>query len=320
MTETEVILQQLITGLSNGLIIALIALGYTMVYGIVELINFAHGDTFMLGCFAALTFVGVLLPEEAYTASSNWWVLAVLLFSVPTFCALLNWSIDKFAYRPLRDAPRLAPLVSAIGVSFILLNIGLFWGGLPMEIFNNGSAAAAPKNFPELIGSHNLFGEESNIFYTPKDLLVLLVTGPLLLVLTYLVKFTTLGKAMRAVAQNPTAASLMGINVNRVIGHTFIIGGALAGIASVVYSLYNNTIHFQMGYRVGTDAFTAAVLGGIGNLTGAVVGGLLIGIIRALSDQYIATSWTNAVVFVILIICLIFRPSGLLGSNTKEKV
>ena len=311
MTDTEVLLQQIITGVSNGMIIALIALGYTMVYGIVELINFAHGDLFMLGAFLALTILGIV--------GENNISLSLLFILVPCFCAILNYLIDKFAYRPLRDAPRLAPLVSAIDVSFILLNTGLFWGGLPMEVFNHGQTAAAPKNFPLLITNENLLGE-SVIQFTSKDLLVFLITIPLMLALTYLVKFTRLGKAMRAVSQNATAAKLMGIDVNGIIGITFLIGGALGGFSSVIYALYNNTIYFQMGYRVGIDAFTAAVLGGIGNLPGAVLGGILIGIIRAMSDQYIATQWTNVIVFSILILVLIFRPSGLLGAVLKEKV
>ena len=311
MTDTEVFLQQIITGLSNGMIIALIALGYTMVYGIVELINFAHGDLFMLGAFCALTIIGLMGESNSTTL--------VLLIAVPCFCAFLNYLIDRFAYRPLRNAPKLAPLVSAIGVSFILLNIGLFWGGLPMDVFNHGQTAAAPKDFPLLISNENLFGE-SVIQFSHKDLLVFLVTIPLMLGLSYLVKFTRLGKAMRAVSQNPTAAQLMGIDVNRIIGITFIIGGALGGFSSVVYSLYNNTIYFQMGYRVGIDAFTAAVLGGIGNLPGAVLGGLLIGLIRSISDQYVAAQWTNIIVFSILIFVLTFRPSGLLGAVVKEKV
>lgn len=317
MTDLEVFLQQVITGLSNGMIIALIALGYTMVYGIIELINFAHGDLFMLGAFLALTLVGALGMDIG--SAHPLLGLAVLFGFVPLFCAVLNLLIDRFAYRPLRNAPRLAPLVSAIGVSFILLNVGLFWGGLPMDVFNYGKAAASPKDFPLLISSDNLFGE-SNIQYSMKDLIVLVVTLVLMTVLTILVKCTLIGKAMRAVAQDRIAAQLVGIDVNRVISATFLLGGALAGVASVVYALYNNTIYFQMGYRVGMDAFTAAVLGGIGSLPGAVLGGLLIGFVRALSDQYIATSWTNVVVFSILILFLVFRPAGILGSNYREKV
>ncbi len=323
MTTTEVLIQQLITGLSNGMIIALIALGYTMVYGIIELINFAHGDLFMLGSFLALTLVGIfglenLNPDQGGIAPYAA-VIGIMTASA-VFCAALNWTIDRLAYKPLRTAPKLAPLVSAIGVSFVLMNIGLFWGGIPMEVFSGGLAATAPKNFPDLLSNANLLGEESQIVFTRKDLMVFVSTLPLVFMLTWFVKRTKLGKAMRAVAQNPTAAQLMGINADRVIGATFMIGGALAGAASVVYALYNNTIYFQMGYRVGMDAFTAAVLGGIGSLPGAFLGGLLIGVIRALSDGYIETRWTNVVVFAILILILVFRPSGLMGAKVREKV
>lgn len=320
MTETEVLIQQILTGLSNGMIIALIALGYTMVYGIIELINFAHGDLFMLGSFLALTLVGLAgaagvpagSPEALLT-------IAILLVAVPAFTGGVNLLVDRLAYKPLRHAPRLAPLVSAIGVSFVFLNIGLFWGGVPLEVFNYGQAAAAPKDFPGLLPSDNLLGD-SVIQFSARDLLVFAVTIPLLIGLTAIVKFTKIGKAMRAVAQNPTAAQLMGIDVNRIIGFTFLVGGALGGVASVVYALYNNTIYFQMGFRVGIDAFTAAVLGGIGSLPGAMLGGLLIGIVRAMSDQYIETAWTNVAVFLILVLVLVFRPGGLLGSSAREKV
>lgn len=315
MTDFDVFLQQLITGLSNGMIIALIAIGYTMVYGVVELINFAHGDLFMLGSFFALTAVGLCGLEP----SSSSFLFVLLLIGTAVFCAIVNLLIDRLAYRPLRKAPRLAPLVSAIGVSFVFLNIGLFWGGLPMTVFNMGRSAAAPKDFPSLISNDNLLSGDILVF-TMKDLMVFAVTVPLLVILTYLVKRTRMGKAMRAVAQDPTAAQLMGVNVEQIIGYTFMIGGALAGAASVIYATYNNTIYFQMGYRVGVDAFTAAVLGGIGNLPGALLGGLVIGLIRAMSDQYLATEWTNVAVFTVLIAVLVFRPSGILGARVREKV
>jgi branched-chain amino acid transport system permease protein len=313
MSPSEVLVQQLIIGLSNGMIIALIALGYTMVYGIIELINFAHGDLFMLGCFCALMLVGLCgsLPVSL--------LLVLMLLLVPVFCGGLNWLVDRLAYRHLRESARLAPFVSAIGVSFVFLNFGLFWGGLPMEVFGGGKAAAAPKDFPSLVSNANLLGD-SNVQFTLKDLMVIGVTLPLLMALTWFVQRTRAGKAMRAVAQDRVAAQLMGIPVDRVIGQTFLIGGALAGAASVICSLYNNTIYFQMGYRAGMDAFTAAVLGGIGNLPGAALGGLLIGFVRALSDQYIATRWTNVIVFAILILALVFRPSGLLGARQRERV
>jgi branched-chain amino acid transport system permease protein len=325
MDTAEVLVQQLIIGLSNGMIIALIALGYTMVYGLVELINFAHGDLFMLGGFCALTILGGLglapLPSASEVGTVMWWTSFVLLFTlVPLFCGALNWLIDRLAYRPLRNAPRLVPLVSALGVSFILLNVGLFWGGLPMSAFDMGASAASPKDFPQLVSNTNLLGESSFILLSPKDLLVMSVTLPLLLILVLVVTRTQFGRAMRAVAQNPVAARLVGIDVDRIISLTFVLGGALAGVASIIYALYNNTVFFQMGYRVGIDAFTAAVLGGIGNLVGSVVGGILIGLIRAMSDQYISTEWTNTIVFMILIGVLIFRPAGLLGRAVKEKV
>ena len=313
MTGWEVFLQQFIIGLSNGMIIALIALGYTMVYGIIELINFAHGDLFMLGCFAALTVVGMTGGWPV------WLVLLLLLVLTPVFCGGLNWLVDRLAYRHLRDSTKLAPLVSAIGVSFVFLNLGLFWGGLPLSVFGFGKAAAAPKDFPVLISNANLLGT-GNVEFTAKDLLVMAVTVPLMVGLTLLVKRTRAGKAMRAVAQDRVAAQLMGIDANRVIGQTFLLGGGLAGVGSVVAALYNNTIYFQMGYRAGMDAFTAAVLGGIGSLPGAVLGGLCIGLARAYSDQYLATRWTNVIVFAILILVLVFRPAGLLGAKHREKV
>ncbi|HYE98131.1 MAG TPA: branched-chain amino acid ABC transporter permease [Planctomycetota bacterium] len=314
MSPFEQFLQQIIIGLSNGMIVALIALGYTMVYGIIELINFAHGDLFMLGSFLALTLLGLLGVDAG--------VVGLLLMFVlcPLFCAGLNWSIDRLAYKPLRNAPKLAPLVSAIGVSFILMNLGLFWGGLPLDVFGGGRSAAAPKDFPALVSGANLLGEGVDVRFTAKDLLVWAVTLPLLVGLTLFVKYTRLGKAMRATAQNPVAAQLMGIDSDRVISATFLIGGALAGFASVVYALYTNTIYFQLGYRSGLDAFTAAVLGGIGNLPGAALGGLVIGLVRALSDQYVATMWTNSIVFGMLVLILVFRPNGLLGARTREKV
>ncbi|MGQ0615046.1 MAG: branched-chain amino acid ABC transporter permease [Planctomycetaceae bacterium] len=324
MTPFEVLVQQLATGLSNGMIIALLALGYTMVYGIVELINFAHGDLFMLGTFLALTLVGVVgLDQAGASSGATLGTLALLFVVVPAFCAGLNWGVDRLAYKPIRSAPRLAPLVAAIGVSFVFVNLGQFWGGLPMDVFGGGRAAAAPKNFPALVSNANLLeglGISTAVRFTWRDLLVWGTTLPLMVGLTAFVRTTRLGKAMRATAQNPVAAQLMGIDINRVIGATFLIGGALGGFAAVIYPLFNPTIYFQLGYRTGMDAFTAAVLGGIGNLPGAVLGGILIGLLRAMSDQYIETRWTNSIVFGILVLILVFRPSGLLGARTREKV
>src|SRR5258708_28820222 len=181
MSGSEIFLQQLIIGLSNGMIIALIALGYTMVYGIIELINFAHGDLFMLGCFAALTVVGLLGLDQS--TSGVWIGLLLMLIIVPLFCGGLNWVVDRFAYRHLRESTKLAPLVSAIGVSFVFMNIGLLWGGVPMKVFGMGQAAAAPKDFPALVSNTNLLGE-SAVQFTAKDLMVIGVTLPLMVALT----------------------------------------------------------------------------------------------------------------------------------------
>jgi branched-chain amino acid transport system permease protein len=318
LSSQEVFTQQLVTGLSNGMIIALIAIGYTMVYGIIELINFAHGDLCMLGAYFALTVVGALGVDQ-WAGTGGMMGLVLVLVGTAAFCGSLNWSINRLAYRPLRKASKLSLLVSAIGASFILVNLGLFWGGLPMDVFADGTSSAAPKAFPALVSAAPA-AQIGDVIYSRTDLLVLCVTLPLMMALTYLVRFTKLGKAMRAVAQNPTGASLMGIDVERVIGASFFIGGSLGGFATVVYSLYNQTVSFQMGYRMGMDAFIAAVLGGIGNLPGAVLGGILIGVIRSMSDGYLEARWTNTVVFGILILILVFRPSGLLGAKLREKV
>ncbi len=314
----ETFVQQLVLGLVNGMVFALIALGYTMVYGILELINFAHGDLFMLAAFLALTLVGMLGLDAASGATLVVAIPAIIATCV-VFAGGLNWMVDKLVYKPLRGAPKLAPLVSAIGVSFMFMNLGLFWGGVPMDVFGGGTAAAAPKGFPNLLPSTNILGD-SGLRITVKDLVVVVSSLAVMLGLFLFVTRTRLGKAMRATAQNPTAARLMGIDVDRVIGATFLMGGALAGFAAVIYGLYINTIHFQMGYQNGLYAFTAAVLGGIGNIPGAVLGGLVIGLLRALSDQYVGAQWQQAVLFGILIAILVFRPQGLFGSSAREKV
>lgn len=306
--------QYLLIGLVTGLLYALIALGYTMVYGIIELINFAHGDLFMLGSFFALQWaiwlgVANIKGEAIPGASTSAVVLAILLvlLAAPLFCAALNVTVDRLVYKPLRNAPKLAPLVSAIGVSFIFMNAGVFWMG------------TYDLNFPELIPQHNLTpGTAVAVSY--RHIMVLCVTLPVMVALTLFVRYTALGKAMRATAQNPTAAQLMGINVDRVIAATFAIGGALAGVAAVVYGLYNNTVSYQMGFQTGLYAFTAAVLGGIGNIPGAVLGGILIGLIRSLGTAYVGDQWSQSLIFGILIVILIFRPNGLLGARTREKV
>ncbi len=308
-TAWQTLLQCLLTGITNGSLFALIALGYTMVYGIVELINFAHGEVVMLGAMLALTLVGALgLDAETATTARLLLGLLATLIIVSLFCALLNLSIDRVVYRPLRSAPKLAPLVSAIGVSFVLMNVGLLWKD------------AADLHFPDLIPSQNLLGEDAHIRFTLKDAMVIATIVPLMVALTLFVKYTRTGTAMRATAQDVVASRLMGIHVDRVIGVTFFIGGALGGAASLIYGLYINTIGFQMGYQNGLYAFTAAVLGGIGSIPGAVLGGLTIGVVRALGSTYGDERWTGALIFVILIITLVFRPAGLLGRRVREKV
>ncbi|HEY9671064.1 MAG TPA: branched-chain amino acid ABC transporter permease [Waterburya sp.] len=319
----EVLIQQVLVGLVNGGIIAIIALGYTLVYGIIELINFAHGDLFMLGAFASLTAMGAFGVGDGAALLVAIPAMLVALIVATVFCAGLNVLTERFAYRPLRNAPRLAPLISAIGVSFIFQNLGLFWGGLRSFIPVMGANAAAPKSFPDLLPRIDILkalGIQSGIVFTTKDLIVLVVAVGLMVALHLFVQYTRLGKAMRATAQNRDAALIMGIDVDRIIALTFLIGGALAGAAGLLVGLYNNTIVFTMGFTAGLRAFTAAVLGGIGNIIGAMLGGVLIGLLSALSDQYLSSRWTNAWVFAVLVIILALRPGGLLGENVQEKV
>ncbi len=300
-------ISQCLNGLTFGALIALIALGYTMVYGIIGLINFAHGDLFMLGSFLAWTLVGWLGLEKASGVKTVAGI-ALLLVVVPAFCAGLNWSVERLVYKPLRNAPKLAPLVSAIGVSFVFMNVGEFWGG------------ESDNHFPSIVSQENLLGKTSQLFFSAEGLLLIGVVVPVMLGLTMLVKHTQLGRAMRAVSQNQLAAQLMGIDVDRVIGATFLIGGALAGVAGVIYGQYIHSVNFQMGYQNGLYAFTAAVLGGIGSIPGAVLGGLVIGMVSALGRGYLSEHWANAVIFGILILILVFRPAGLLGERVREKV
>ncbi len=321
--DPEVLIQQILVGLVNGAIIAIIALGYTLVYGIIELINFAHGDLYMLGAFAGLTVIGAFGVQDAASLQVAIPAMLVALLITTVLCAGLNILTERYAYRPLRNAPRLAPLISAIGVSFIFQNMGLFWGGLRSFIPVMGANAAAPKSFPDLLPRIDILkalGIQSGIVFTTKDLIVLVVAVALMVGLHLFVQYTRLGKAMRATAQNRDAALIMGIDVDRIIALTFLIGGALAGAAGLLVGLYNNTIVFTMGFTAGLRAFTAAVLGGIGNIIGAMLGGVLIGLLSALSDQYLSSRWTNAWVFAVLVIILAFRPGGLLGENVQEKV
>lgn len=318
VAEPKTLIQVALVGLANGSIIAIIALGYTLVYGIIELINFAHADVFMLGAFMSLTVFGALgVNQQSGAGQIVFGVLATLLIAMG-FCALLNASIERLAYRRLRNAPRLAPLISAIGVSFILQNLGLFWGGLRIVFPVMGVNSAAPKNFPQLLPEGILF-QDGPIIFRQKDLIIILASVAFMIALRLFVQYTRLGKAMRATAQNRDAAKIMGINVDTVIAFTFLLGGGLAGVAGLLVGLYNGTIVFNMGLTAGLRAFTAAVLGGIGNITGAMLGGFLIGLLAAFSDVYFSSRWTNAWVFAILVVILVFRPLGLLGEAGGEK-
>lgn len=302
---------QLLIGVTNGAILALIALGYTLVYGIIELINFAHGDNFMIGSFVGITILsgtvfglGLFAP---ITGDAGTFIkivgVVIALLAAMVVCGLLGVGIERVAYKPLRNSPRLAVLITAIGMSFILQNVGLIWKG-PAQV-----------PFPNLISGANIFGA-AEITFRYKDLFVVAMTIPLLIALSYFIQRTKQGKAMRAVAQDKEAAAMVGINVNRTISVTFLLGGILAGASGVMFGLFNGITVFNVGFTQGLFAFTAAVLGGIGNLTGAVVGGILIGIIGAMSDQYIGVRWTEVVIFSVLILVLVFRPRGLLGDRS----
>jgi branched-chain amino acid transport system permease protein len=297
-------------GLTNGAVYALVALGYTLVYGILELINFAHGDVFMLGGMISGT---MLISAFGLTATSSTGLLvgAILgsLAVAMVACGLINATIELIAYRPLRGAPRLAPLITAIGMSFILQNVAIAWKG-PSYI-----------SVPRVLPHGNVFSI-GGVDYTWDKFIVVLVTLPVLLVLLWLVLRTRQGKAMRATAQDRDAAAMMGINVNRTISFTFLIAGALAGAGGLLYALYFHEVRYDTGFQLGLIAFTAAVLGGIGNLPGAVLGALAIGFIQAYNDglswHMPGSDWTQSIVFAILILILVFRPEGLLGERTPE--
>jgi branched-chain amino acid transport system permease protein len=307
----EQLLQTIIIGLSNGLIFALVALGYTLVYGIIELINFAHGEVFMLGSMLAITLLGALGITSGMPLLQLAGLVLVVLAITGVVMAIVNASIERVAYRPLRAAPRLAPLISAIGMSFVLQNVGLLWKG-PTSV---GYQSIIPN--ADILTE--VLGLPGGVDFTYKQAFVAVVTIPLLLGLTYFVARTRLGKAMRATAQDRDTAGLMGINVDRTIALTFIIAGFLAGAAGVVQILYNNTTVWNLGFRFGLNAFTSAVLGGIGNLQGAVLGGIILGLINAFSDRYLSAAWTQAIVFGVLITILVIRPTGLLGQELAER-
>ncbi|MBM4433870.1 MAG: branched-chain amino acid ABC transporter permease [Chloroflexi bacterium] len=304
----EILIAAVLIGISNGALVALIALGYTLVYGIIELINFSHGDLFMLGTFATLSVLTVFGAREG--GDTPWLGLVVALLAGMAFCGLLNVLAERIAYRRLRNAPKLAPLISAIGVSFIYINIGLFWRGPAPVLY--------PDVLPRFDVVSDVLGMHSLVRFTTKDIFVIGLAIPLMLGLAWVIKNTTMGKAMRAVAQDREMALQMGIDVDRVIAFTFLLGGILAGAAGLMYGLYNNNTNFVLGFTAGLKAFTAAVLGGIGNVTGAALGGFLLGLLGSLTVTYFGAGWENVGVFTVLVLVLVFRPMGLLGEETGE--
>jgi branched-chain amino acid transport system permease protein len=306
----DIFIQQILNGLVLGSVYAIIALGYTMVYGILGIINFAHGDVLMVGAMVALSAIGVM--QNHVPGLPGPIMLTIALVVAAVVCALVGYTIEKVAYRPLRKAPRLAPLITAIGVSILLQTIAMMiWGRNPLA-------------FPQLLPTDpiNVIAADETrpgavISMTEIVIIVVafLVMGGLLL----LVHKTKLGRAMRAIAENPGVASLMGVNPNFVISATFMIGSALAALAGVMIASEYGNAHFYMGFIPGLKAFTAAVLGGIGNVPGAVLGGLLIGFVESLSGQFIGNAWSDVVIFSILIFVLVFRPNGLIGMQRPQR-
>ena len=305
----EILLQQIINGLVLGSMYALVALGYTMVYGIINLINFAHGEVLMVGAYSSWMVVmalqGAGLP--------GWLLLLISLIAAIIICSALNFSIEKIAYRPLRNAPRLAPLITAMGMSLLLQTVAMMiW-------------QPSTKPYPILLPSEPFFIGGAVINTT--QLLILGLTVVTLSGLMYLVNKTKLGRAMRATAENPRVAALMGVRPDMVISATFIIGAALAALAGVMYAANYGTVQHTMGFMPGLKAFTAAVFGGIGNLAGAVVGGVLLGLIEALGSGYIGTltggvlgsQYQDIFAFIVLILVLTVRPQGIMGERVADR-
>jgi branched-chain amino acid transport system permease protein len=299
----EYFIQQLLNGLTLGSIYGLIAIGYTMVYGIVGMINFAHGDVFMLGGFAAL--IVYLVLTAAFVGLPVAVILLVMMLVAMLVVSLWNWVIERVAYRPLRGSFRLAPLITAIGMSITLSNF--------IQV------AQGPRNkpIPSLVRDVYTIG---GISVSLKQILILVITAVLLAVFWYIVKFTALGRAQRATEQDRKMAALLGINVDRTISITFIMGAALAAVAGTMYLMYYGVASFTDGFTPGVKAFTAAVLGGIGSLPGAVLGGLLIGLIESLWSAYFTIAYKDVATFAILAFVLIFKPTGILGRPEVEKV
>jgi len=292
-----------IGGLTRGSIYALIALGYTMVYGIIELINFAHGEIYMIGAFTAL-IVSTVLTMTGMTGPA---VLILAALVAVIYASAYGFTVEKIAYKPLRQAPRLSPLISAVGMSIFLQNYVLL-----------AQTSDFPP-FPNLIPDIP-FLERLSPLMAPTEVVILLTTAFIMIILTFLVKFSRMGKAMRATAQDRNMAMLLGVNVNRVISHTFIIGSALAALGGILIASHVGRINFYIGFIAGIKAFTAAVLGGIGSIPGAVLGGLILGWTESFAAGYVSSDYEDVFAFALLIIILIVKPAGILGRERAQKL
>ena len=307
----DILMQQIINGLVLGSMYALIALGYTMVYGIINLINFAHGEVMMVGALTSWSVIGLM--TDAMPGAPGFVILILAALIACVVAAVLNFSIEKIAYRPLRNSPKLAPLITAIGVSILLQS-------LAMIIWKPNY-----KSYPTLLPNAPI--DFAGAVITPTQVMILAVTAIALAVLTWLVNYTRLGRAMRATAENPRVAALMGVRPDRVISATFVIGAVLAAIAGVMYASNYGTAQHAMGFLPGLKAFTAAVFGGIGNLAGAVVGALILGLIESIGAGYIGeltggvlgSHYSDIFAFIVLIIVLTLRPSGLMGERVADR-
>jgi branched-chain amino acid transport system permease protein len=308
MGTLDVLLQQVVNGLALGMMYSLLALGFTMVYGIIELINFAHFSVFMTGTFVGLlvlNLMGVTAVSTSLTGFALVGTLIVLFAVTMAATGVLGVLIERICLRSLRNVPGTAPMITTIGVAFILINVMLLvWG-------------PQTQRFPQLLPNWRwpLGGAE----ITFKQIVLFVVALVLMLGLWHLVRRTTLGKAMRATAQDADAARMMGIDVDRVVVLTFFLGSALAGAGSLFFGLYYGFTGYYIGYTTGLRAFTSAVLGGIGSVPGAVLGGLFIGLTQSLGGQLLGVKWTDVIIFSILIVVMVFRPNGLLGARTPQK-
>ncbi len=297
--------QQIINGLILGGVYALIALGYTMVYGILQLINFAHGEIYMIGAYMGIIFLAFFTAAGITEQSLALSLLLAFVLSI-SFTSAYGYTVEKIAYRPLRGAKRLSPLISAIGMSIFLQNYAMLTQG------------ATDKVFPDIMGAAGV--DFLGIKITYMQIFIIVVSSAIMVLLHLFIKRTTMGMAMRATAQDKTMASLVGININQVISVTFVIGSALAAVAGIMIAMYYGVVNYFIGYTAGIKAFTAAVLGGIGSIPGAMFGGLILGIVESLGASYISSEYKDAYAFALLIVILLLKPEGLFGGSGEGKV